>query len=118
MVGDPHDARVLEGRDPLADEADQPLRRGGPPGTQHHGGGDLLAVDLVRYPDDGRLGDRRVGVEDLLHLARVDVAPAADDQVLDAVHDPEVPRASRTPRSPVCSQPSRTASAVARGRRQ
>jgi hypothetical protein len=44
----------------------------------------------VRDADHGGLGDRRVLVEDLLDLTRVDVVAAADDQVLLAVDDEEV----------------------------
>src|SRR6266496_6026430 len=44
----------------------------------------------MRHPDDRRLGDGRVLVEDLLDLPRVDVVAAADDQVLLAVDDEEV----------------------------
>ncbi len=39
-------------------------------------GEDLLAVALVRYADDLDVRDLRVGVEELLDLARVDVLAA------------------------------------------
>src|SRR5688500_20257912 len=41
------------------------------------------------YQDDRRLGDGGMRVEDLLHLARVDVEAAADDEVLLALDDVE-----------------------------
>src|SRR5581483_10869408 len=39
--------------------------------------------------DYGRLGDRRVGIEHLLDLARIDVEAAPDDQLLLPVDDEE-----------------------------
>src|SRR5437588_11904286 len=44
----------------------------------------LFAVLVVGNPDDGHLADRRVGVEELLDLARKDVLAAPDNHVLDA----------------------------------
>src|SRR5215210_978950 len=57
---------------------------------QHHRGAHLLAELVVRHADHGRLLDRRVLVQHLLDLARVDVVAATDDQVLLAVDDEEV----------------------------
>jgi hypothetical protein len=45
----------------------------------------LLAEDRIRLPDDRSLEHGEMGVEDVLDLSRVDVLPAANDQVLDPV---------------------------------
>src|SRR5215212_1052573 len=54
-------------------------------------GGDLFAVLLVRDAVYLHVGDVRVGVEELLDLARVDVLAAPDDHVLRPARDPNVP---------------------------
>ena len=89
------------------------------PGFSDDRGADLLAEGLVRDADDGGLGDGGVLVEHLLDLARVDVQPAADDQVLLAVDDEEVAVLVHVPMSPEENQPSASiAAAVASGRFQ
>ena len=60
------------------------------PGTRHHDRGDVLAEHLVRHADDGRFEDRRVLVQHLLDLARVDVVAAADDHLLLAIDEEQV----------------------------
>src|SRR5207244_4278619 len=50
----------------------------------------FLTVLRVRYADHLYVGDVRVGVEELLDLARVDVLSAADDHVLDPADDVHV----------------------------
>src|SRR6185437_4957639 len=55
------------------------------PGTQ------LLAVLLIRHADDLNILDRRMAVEELLDLARVDVLAAPDHHVLDPADDVQVP---------------------------
>jgi len=50
----------------------------------------LLAVPHVRDADDLHIDHVRVGVEELLDLARVDVLATSDDQVLDPANDGEV----------------------------
>ena len=47
-----------------------------------------LAPALVRDADDRGLEHRRVVVEDVLDLGRIDVLAARDDQLLDPAHDP------------------------------
>src|SRR4051812_11554549 len=54
-------------------------------------GGDGLAPAVVGDPDHGRGGDVGVGGEDVLHLLGVDVEPPADDHVVLAVDDVDVP---------------------------
>ena len=54
------------------------------------GGADVLTQRVVGHSEHGGLADTRVGVEDLLDLARVDVISAADDEVLLAVDDEQV----------------------------
>ena len=83
-------ARVLVGGDPVADECDDLGGVGAGAGFERDRGTDLLAEALVRDAEHGGLGHRGVLVDDLLDLAGVDVEPAADDQVLLAVHDGEV----------------------------
>src|SRR5690606_33969072 len=53
-------------------------------------GGDLLAVMIVGDTDHSRLDDVGMLVEHLFDLARLDVVPAADDQILETVHDAQV----------------------------
>ena len=50
----------------------------------------LLAADRVRPADDRRRGDARVLEQHLLDVAGEDVHPAADDEVLLPVDQPEV----------------------------
>src|ERR687894_55864 len=66
----------------------------------YDGGGDSLAVLLVRDAVDLDVGDLGMGVEELLDLARIDVLAAADDHVICPagylevtvlVHDRQVP---------------------------
>src|ERR1022692_2891465 len=86
----PHLTRVLVGGDPLLHERPQLVRGRGRSRLDRDGGADLLAQLVMGDPDDSGLGDRRVLVQDLLDLARVDVVAAANDQLLLAVHDEEV----------------------------
>src|SRR6202034_3944833 len=53
-------------------------------GRPHDEGDDDLAPVLVRRTHHAGLGDTRMLEQHLLHLARVDVAAAADDDVLGA----------------------------------
>ena len=57
----------------------------------HHEGDHRLAPLRVGPADDGGGPDAGVAQQRLLHLARVDVHPAADDQVLGPVAQREVP---------------------------
>src|SRR3954453_6261638 len=90
-VDDPDVARVLVGGDALLDEVAQLVGVARGALGQRPGGADLLAELLVGHADHRRLDHRRVLVEHLLDLARVDVVAAADDHVLLAVDDEEVP---------------------------
>src|SRR6266498_3159839 len=54
-------------------------------------GADRLAVALVGDADHLHVLDRRMRVQELLDLARVDVLAAADDHVLDSADDVDVP---------------------------
>src|SRR6266568_3085819 len=78
------DARVLVGGEPFLDESDDFGLAG--LGARLH----LLAEALVRDADHGRLGHRRVGIDDLFDLARVYVEPAAEDHLLLAIDDEEL----------------------------
>ena len=78
-------------------------------GARHDHRGHLLAPLRVRRADDGDVGDVGVRAQDVLHLDRRDVLAAGDDQVLHAAGDEEVAVVVARPRSPVWSQPSRTA---------
>src|SRR2546430_199820 len=51
----------------------------------------LLAILLAGHADHLHVADRRMPVEEFLHLARIDVVAAADDHVLDAAHDVQIP---------------------------
>ncbi len=53
----------------------------------HDPGGDDFAVLGVGQPGDGDLGDRRMTVQELLDLGRVDVLAAANDQLLAPADD-------------------------------
>src|SRR5690606_3541290 len=65
--------------------AGRPLRVRGP---DH--GGDLLAPVRVGDAEDDRLRDAGVAGDRGLDLARIDVLPAADDEVLEAAGDGDV----------------------------
>src|SRR6185437_638820 len=90
VVHQPDHPRVLVGRHLALDVVAQLLGRGRRALLERDGGADLLAVLVVGDAHDRGLPDRRVLVEHLLDLARVDVVAAADDQLLLAVHDVEV----------------------------
>src|SRR6185437_6527703 len=90
LVDQPDLPRVLVGGDLVAGERAQFLRGRAGVGLERYGRADLLAEVVVRDPDHGHLGHRRVLVQDFLDLARVDVVAAPDDQVLFAVDDVEV----------------------------
>src|SRR4051812_47432316 len=90
LVQEPDPARILVGGDAVLDERADLLGARLLPWLQHDGRRDLLAHRLVGHADHRRLGDRRVLVQDLLDLARIDVVAAADDHVLLAVDDEEV----------------------------
>src|SRR5690242_19763199 len=101
LVGDVHVPRDLVVRQlPRAERAQRLGGQLGHPRAQPHPGHELLAVLGVGYPDDLRVEDVGVGVEELLDLPWVDVLPAPDHHVLDppgdgqvavGVHDGEVP---------------------------
>src|SRR5690348_2414578 len=80
-------ARVLIPGQPLAAVRDELVRAQFGTGAQGYDGHDLLAEPFVRLADHGRLEDVGVGPQDLLDLARVDVVPAPDYQVLGSVDD-------------------------------
>src|SRR5438270_631430 len=82
-------ARVLVGGHPLLGIGDQLLLGDRLACLDGHDGRDLFAQPFVGDADDGRLLNRRVRVEDLFDLPRVDVEAAADDQLLLAVDDEE-----------------------------
>src|SRR5579859_5089051 len=86
QFGDETDlARVLVRRKPLAAVGDDLGRAQLGTWPQDDDRHDLLAEALVWLADHGSLEDVRVGVEDLLDLARVDVVPTPDHQVLGPV---------------------------------
>src|SRR6266702_3096120 len=84
------DARVFVGGEPFLDESDDFGLAGLGARLQRHDRLDLLAEALVRDADHGRLGHRRVGIDDLFDLARVYVEPAAEDHLLLAIDDEEI----------------------------
>src|SRR4029453_15910993 len=90
LVDEPHLARVLVGGDVLLDVRLQLRGRDRRSVLERHGGADLLAELGMGDPDDRALAHRRVLVEHLLELPRVDVVAAANDQLLLAVDDEEV----------------------------
>ncbi len=83
-------ARVLHRGQVALAELDQVRGPGHGVLAQLHERDHLLAVPLVRAPHDG--GSDHVGVlhQHVLDVAGVHVVPAADDQVLDPVHDVQV----------------------------
>ena len=91
LVAELDDPRVLVGGHPLLAVGDQLGAVSEAPGPQRDDGHDLLAEPLVGNADDGGLGDRRVGVQHVLDLARVHVVPAADDELLLAADDEQEP---------------------------
>src|SRR5215207_9388113 len=90
LVDEPDLARILVGGDALLDEALHVLGRRAGSRLQGDRGTDLLAQTVVWDAHDRDLADGGMLVEDLFDLARVDVEPAADDQLLLAVDDEEV----------------------------
>src|SRR5271166_2450057 len=86
----PDKPRVLVRRHLLPGECAQFRGRGDCAPLERHGGTDLLAEFVMQDPDHGNLGDRRVLIQDLLDLARIDIEPAADDHVLLPVDNVEV----------------------------
>ena len=62
-----------------------------PPSRQHDEGAGALAEALVGHGHDRHLGDRGVGVEQLLDLGHRHLLAAAVDDVLDAPGDPQLP---------------------------
>jgi len=89
-VHEAHLTRVLHRGQVALAELDQVGRPGHGVLAQLHERDHLLAVLLVRAPDDG--GSDHVGVlhQHVLDVAGVHVVPAPDDQVLDPVHDVQV----------------------------
>src|SRR5437879_5292540 len=57
--------------------------------ADHVGDHDLAPLGM-RAPDDGRFAHRGVAQQDFLHLARIDVRPARNDQVLGAVFQRQI----------------------------
>src|SRR3954451_22608266 len=84
-----HALRALVRRQPLAGVGDQRVA------VEIAGGNDerddLLAPAFRRHAGDGDLRDGRVVLERRLDLARVDVEPTADDELLAAAGDLEAP---------------------------
>ena len=70
---------------------DEVLRPGAAAGPQCDERHRLLAEHRVRLADDRGLKHRRVTVEHVLDLLGVDVLAAPDDEVLDPVHQRQVP---------------------------
>src|SRR4051812_173673 len=68
---------------------DHVARRQGRAGSQLHERHDFLPHLLVRPADDARADDVRVLEQRLFDVARVDVDPATDDEVLDPIDDVE-----------------------------
>jgi hypothetical protein len=83
---------------------------------RHDGPADL--APLLVYAERSALRDRRMCVQGLPDLGRVDVLPTGDVHVLEPVDDAQVPSSSTTAMSPVRSQPSTNASSVAASFRQ
>ena len=90
LVGDDDVARGLEAGEAVAAEARDLLGGQLVAGARHDDGGDGLDPARVGDAEHGRLGHRRVRVDDLLDLARGDVLAARLDHVLLAVDDVEV----------------------------
>src|SRR4051794_21962497 len=90
LVDEPDAAGGLVGRDVLLDERADVVLGGVLAVLERHCRADLLAQRLMRHAEHRRLADRRMLVEHLLDLPRVDVEAAADDQLLLAVDDVEV----------------------------
>ena len=80
-------ARVLVRGDPLLGELTQFVDADRLTRFEDYGSADFLTKGVVRYPHHGYLGDSRMLVQRLLDFARIDVVPAANDQVLLAVDD-------------------------------
>src|SRR4029453_19506988 len=91
LVDDPDHSRVLVGGDLALDVLPDLLGGGFGALVESDPGAHLLSKLRVGYADHGSLVNRRVLVDHLLDLARVDVVAAPDDQVLLAVADVEVP---------------------------
>ena len=87
-VDEPHLARHLVARQPLAAVRDQLLL--GRLAGEHDECEAGLTPALVRNADDGGLRDGRMLVEDVLDLGGIDVLAAGDDHVLRPAHDPVV----------------------------
>src|SRR4051794_18723972 len=79
--------RALVRRQPLAGVRDE--RIGVEGAGRHDEGDDLLAPALRRHAGHRDLGDGRMVLERRLDLARIDVEPAADDELLRAPGDLE-----------------------------
>src|SRR5581483_5105714 len=90
LIGDVQVARHLVVRQLPPAELAQLLDGQGLARLEPHPCHELLALALVGDPDDLHVSDRRVAVQELLDLARVDVLPAADHHVLDPPHDRDV----------------------------
>src|SRR4051812_21603078 len=57
---------------------------------QHHDGVHRLTPRFVRYSEHGGFGDRRMTVQRVLHLDRIDVLGSRDDHVLRSIDHEEV----------------------------
>ncbi len=88
--------------------------------AEHHDRAADLAPVLVRHADHRALGDGRMLVQRVLHLGRVDVLAARDDQILDAVPDVDeaVVVGDRRCRRCAASRRRDSTAAVSSGRRQ
>src|SRR5207244_10066183 len=82
--------RALVAGEPLAAELDELVLADLRGRAADDDGRRPLAPRLVGDADDGGLEHRRVRVQHLLDLARIDVLAAGDDQVLLAVDDVDV----------------------------
>ncbi len=89
-VEDDHVAGHLEPGERRRAQLDQLLRRHRSGVAKRDERHRFLAEDGVRASDDCGFQDRRMGVEDVLDLLRVDVLTTADDHVLDPVDEDEV----------------------------
>src|SRR5919201_1207048 len=82
-----HALGTFVGREPFMCEGDDLLLVQRPPARRHDECRDLLAPSIARHARDRDLMHGGVLLEYELHLARVDVEAAGDDELLDAAAD-------------------------------
>jgi hypothetical protein len=86
----PDALRDLVSGDLAVEEGEQVVRVQSGAGAEHDDRPAYLAPPLVGHADHGTFRDGGMLVDHLLDLGRVDVFPARDDQVLEAVADVQV----------------------------